>query len=385
MFLLPMLQLHAQDSVEAKTTNGKWQVSGYITDMQVVSFQKIDSMTATNLIHNRVDIQYFPSNTLSFHAGIRNRIFFGNPVFDLPGFGNQINSYYQNDLLQLSKFWVNRHSLIVHSVIDRLWADWSRGKWDIRAGKQRINWGKTLVWNPNDWFNTFNYADFDYPERPGSDAVRVSYFPSGMSQIEMAVSPGRYKDGTVAALRCGFNKWNYDFQLLGGLYHQDAAAGLGWSGNIGSAGFRGEASWFRPYRHFPDSSGSVSATISVDYRARDTWYLQGAILYNTVEHAPANAAELISDFTGNLSARRLMPAEWSFFGEVSRDITPLWHADLSAITGLHPALVFVMPSVSYSLTENLQLSGTGQVFIGKMGSNLEDIGNGLYIRFKYNF
>ncbi|HVB02111.1 MAG TPA: hypothetical protein VNE41_00190, partial [Chitinophagaceae bacterium] len=25
-----------------------------------------------------------------------------------------------------------------------------------RLGKQRINWGKTLVWNPNDWFNTFN-------------------------------------------------------------------------------------------------------------------------------------------------------------------------------------------------------------------------------------
>lgn len=385
ILVLVTTQLWAQDSVSVEKSSRKWQVSGYITDMQVVFFQKPDSMQATNLIHNRIDIQYFPNNNLTFHAGVRNRIFFGNPLSGLPGFGSQINAYYQNDLLDLSKFWVNRNSLVIHSVVDRLWADWNKGKWDIRLGKQRINWGKTLVWNPNDWFNTFNYADFDYPERPGSDAFRVSYYPTGMSVLDAAVSPGRAKSGTVAAFRYGFNKWEYDFQALGGIYHEDAALGLGWSGSIGSAGFRGEASWFQPYRHFPDSSGKLSATVSLDYRSPDTWYLQGAVLYNTVPVKPANISELIAGFTGNLSAQRLMPSEWSFFGEVSRDITPLWHADLSAITGLQPSLIFIMPDISYSLTDNFQITGTGQVFVGKMTTRLRDIGNGVYVRFKYNF
>ncbi|HUX84027.1 MAG TPA: DUF1302 family protein [Chitinophagaceae bacterium] len=377
--------LRAQDSIQVKKQDSKWQVSGYITDMQVVSFQKIDSMTATNLIHNRIDIQYFPNDHLTFHAGVRNRIFFGNPVFNLPGFGNQIDAYYKNDLIQLSKFWVNRNSLIINSVVDRLWADWNEGKWDIRLGKQRINWGKTLVWNPNDWFNTFNYADFDYPERPGSDALRISYYPSGMSVIDLAVSPGRYKSESVSAIRFGLNKWDYDFQFLGGIYHQDAALGVGWSGNIGGLGFRGEGSWFKPYQNFPDSSGKVSATISMDYRAPDTWYFQGAVLYNSVDHAPQNVEALIEAFTGNLSAKQLMPSEWSFFGEISRDITPLLHADLSVISGLDPALVFIMPSISYSVTENFQVTGTGQAFLGKMSNQIEDVGNGVYFRFKYNF
>jgi Protein of unknown function (DUF1302) len=375
----------AQDSLQMETALPKWQVSGYVTDMQVVSFQKVDSMIATNLIHNRVDIQYAPNSNLSFHAGIRNRIFFGNPTSDLPGFGDQINAYYENDIMQLYTDWVSENSLIITSAADRLWADWNKGKWDIRIGKQRINWGKTLVWNPNDWFNTFNYADFDYPERPGSDAVRVSYFPTGMSTIEVAVSPGRYKGTSVSAMRWGFNHWNYDFQLLGGVYHQQLAFGGGWSGNIGSAGFRGEASWFHPYQHYVDSTSRVSATISLDYRAANTWYVQGAVLYNTIKNPAQNIGELITKFTGSLSAQQLMPSQWSFFAETSKDITPLWHVDMSVISGLQPSLIFMMPSVSYSLTENLQFTGTGQIFMGKLTNAITDVGNGVYLRFKYNF
>jgi hypothetical protein len=374
----------AQDSLLVEKATTKWQVSGYVTDMQVVSFKKVDSMTATNLIHNRMDIRFTPNKNLSFHAGIRNRVFFADPASDLPGFGDQVNAYYQNDLLRLSKFWINQNSLVVTSVIDRLWADWIKGNWEIRVGKQRVNWGKTLVWNPNDWFNSFNYADFDYPERPGNDAVRISYFPTGMSTLEIATS-GRHRGTSVTALRYGFNHWNYDFQILGGLYHQQLALGTGWSGNISNVGFRGEASWFHPYRHFRDSSGRLSATISFDYRAPNTWYVQAAVLYNTIEHQSADLEELIRHFTGSLSAEQLMPSEWSFFEETSRDITPLWHADLSIISGLHPALIFLMPGVSYSLTENMQLSGTGQIFIGKKDNHMEDVGNGIYLRFKYNF
>lgn len=41
-----------------------------------------------------------------------------------------------------------------------------------------------MAWNPNDWFNTYNYFDFDYEERPGTDAIRVRvYFKDGMSSL----------------------------------------------------------------------------------------------------------------------------------------------------------------------------------------------------------
>ena len=33
-----------------------------------------------------------------------------------------------------------------------------------------------LVWNPNDLFNAFSFVDFDYEERPGSDALRIQKY-----------------------------------------------------------------------------------------------------------------------------------------------------------------------------------------------------------------
>ena len=55
-------------------------------------------------------------------------------------------------------------SWFLHTMLDRAWIDYTRGKLQLRLGRQRINWGTNLVWNPNDVFNTFSYFDFDYEE-----------------------------------------------------------------------------------------------------------------------------------------------------------------------------------------------------------------------------
>ena len=78
----------------------------------------------------------------------------------------------------------------LHSAIDRAWVDYTLGKLQVRAGRQRINWGVNLVWNPNDIFNTFSYFDFDYEERPGTDAVRVQYYTGTTSSAELVYKPG---------------------------------------------------------------------------------------------------------------------------------------------------------------------------------------------------
>ena len=78
-------------------------------------------------------------------------------------------------------------SFFLNTTIDRLWVDFNYGKLQVRAGRQRINWGQTLIWNPNDIFNAYSFFDFDYIERPGSDAVRVQYYPGSSSSVEAAV------------------------------------------------------------------------------------------------------------------------------------------------------------------------------------------------------
>ena len=64
-------------------------------------------------------------------------------------------------------------------------------KWELTLGRQRINWGVNLAFNPNDLFNAYSLIDFDYQERPGSDAIRFQYFTNELSSFETAVQFGK--------------------------------------------------------------------------------------------------------------------------------------------------------------------------------------------------
>lgn len=109
-------------------------------------------------------------------------------------------------------------SYVLNIAIDRLWLDFTHKNFQATLGRQRINWSQTFVWNPNDLFNTYSYFDFDYEEKPGSDAVRLQYFTSASSKAELLVKAGKDKKVTAAALY-RFNKWKYDFQGLAGIFN----------------------------------------------------------------------------------------------------------------------------------------------------------------------
>jgi len=375
--------LFGQDTLSKKKIKDIMQFNGYLKDLQVTNFSSLDSMSTFNLIHNRLNFKFYPCKNITGALEIRNRIYYGEQIQNTPGFGKFIDS--DNGFYKLSTLLVNEKSLIIHTMIDRLWFDWAYKKWEIRAGRQRINWGKTLIWNPNDLFNTYNFADFDYEEQPGSDALKLTYYPSGMSAVELAVKPSRKKDGTVAAGSWRFNKLNYDFQLLGGLYYTDIALGAGWAGNVKDAGFKGEATWFQPKENLTDTTGILSATVSMDYSFKKPVYINGGVLYT--KHHQKNNTNLFSieqAFSGTLTAKNLMPTDWSFFAQVSDNITPLLSAELSVIYGLDPDFIFTMPSLTYSLSDNWDITLLEQG-VYDIKNNASKPFNSIYIRMKWNF
>ncbi len=384
LLLLGFLQgMQAQDTLQQKSAKNRLGFNGYIKDLQVVSFPSTDSLSLYSLVHNRLNFKFYFSNSLTGALEMRNRLYYGQLSQLDPEFGQQIAK--DNGYFNLSKLWVNENSVVLHTMIDRAWLDWAHQKWEIRAGRQRINWGKSTIWNPNDLFNTFNYTDFDYEEQPGSDALKLTYYPSGMSALEMVVAPGRNKDGTVAAGAWRFNQHNYDMQVLGGLYYTDIAIGFGWAGNIKNAGFKGEATWFQPKDHLTDTAGILSATMSIDYSFKQPIYVQGGILYN---HHPKTDTFSLSGspivLNGSLSAKNLMPSEWSFFEEISDQITPLWSADLAFIEGADPAFIFVMPSITYSISDNWDLMLLDQSVWTLAPANNYAYSS-LYLRLKWSF
>ena len=334
----------------------------------------------TNIIHNRLNFKWYTSKKFTTVVEMRNRLMLGNLVKDFPGYRASVNV--DNGLVNMSWITAQGNSWFVHSMIDRAYLDYTSGKWQIRAGRQRVNWGVNLVWNPNDIFNTFSYFDFDYEERPGTDAVRVQYYTGATSSAELVYKPGHDSILSTVAGIYRFSKWDYDFQFLGGQAGNDWVIGSGWSGDIYGAGFRGELTHFEPR-----NSNSVRATvasISADYTFKNSLFLHTSILY-TSNGKTGKAGGMDVLFNSDMSAKQLSFARYSLFGQISKPITPLFTGSFSGIVNPSDGSFYFGPALTYSMLNNLELMLTGQLFFGDAGTEFGDIGQIAFGRLKWSF
>ena len=340
-----------------------------------------------NTLHNRFDVNWYMSDKFSFTVGMRNRIIVGNNVTLIPGYGDYIAR--DNGYFDLSWLWAEDDSWIGVTQLDRLMLDFTTGNLQITLGRQRINWGQTFVWNPNDLFNTYSYFDFDYEERPGSDALRIQYYLGMSSKLELSTSLNSDKKLTSMGLY-RFNTGGYDLQFLGGIYTEtDYVLGGGWSGSIKGGGFSGEITYFHPMDREEDPDSEVTATIHYDYTFRSSLNLQFEALYNGFgqEDLASGIGDLVFQ---DLSPKNLFPTQLAFFGSGAYDVTPLFRVMLAGIYGPEGNFYYVGPTLIYSLSNTMELTGVGQFYssdevFDENGEPLITTGAALFVRFKWSF
>lgn len=355
-------------------------INGYLSTMQSAMFDSLKGdFTNDNLIHNRLNLKWYSGKHASFAIELRNRVFTGDMVKAGAGYADLIGK--GQGLMDLSWNIMSEKSFLINTTVDRFWVDLNYEKFEARIGRQRINWGQTFVWNPNDIFNAYSFFDFDYIERPGSDAVRLQYYPQSSTVLEFAVKADEDKDITAAALY-RFTKWGYDIQFLAGYVNgEDYVAGAGWSGAMGSISFRGEASWFHPAKHFSDSAGRGLFTIGFDKVFSNNSMAQVQVMYC---NDPLQIDGFNSFYSGNLSSKDLAFSRFSAFGQFSVQPTPLVALSLSAMWFPDLKGFFAGPSVDYSLAENVGFSLIWQHFRSVMAGNKTRINLG-FLRLKYSF
>jgi len=359
----------------------KFTVGGYVKYLEQISFVKdITQLQTLDLLHNRLNFRYRPNDHFNFRLEVRNRIYYGDQVKAYPGFASLVAP--SNGAIGLSENWVNKNSVLFNSTIDRASAEYTAGKWDITLGRQRINWGISTVWTPNDIFNTFNYFDFDYEERPGTDAARIQYAVTPSSSIELAVSPGRMAMLNTGALMYRFNKWNYDFQLFSGVYQKNFTAGAGWAGNIKDAGFKGEVSYFAPNPDLNEAA-SVEASLSFDYGFKNGLYVMVSGLYNRLgKDSLINVDQLTAS---TLSAKNIFPFRYTLFSEASYAFTPIFKASIGGMYSLSGNSLIILPTFTYSIADNWVLDLIGQSFYSSQNGSYGPLGNSIYLRIKWGF
>ena len=189
--------------------------NGYVSGIPSVNWTS-DSALWQVLLHNRLNFHWYPTPSLQASLQFRNQFIAGDFI-ELMGVEDGFKQ--ENYALPLTYYQIFGNDYLLSLSIDRLWVQYTHNKLEIKLGRQRINWGQTFVWNPNDIFNTYNFFEFDYPERPGADAVRVIYYPNYNSSVDLAAKTDSAGNITAAGMY-RFTKWNTEIQLLGGYYSQ---------------------------------------------------------------------------------------------------------------------------------------------------------------------
>jgi len=358
-----------------KTWKDYIDLGGYFKYLNTLNFHNTDDLLTDNLWHNRLNLKIYASESITFNAGLRTRLFFGDLIK---------NPFYRQGLatdegiINLSTTLLDRQNMYLLTQVDRLNIDFNFQKWNISLGRQRINWGKNLVWNPNDIFNTANFLDIDYEEKPGNDALRIRYNIGDFSQLDAVYAPNADFDTRKSIFALAFHSMikTYDYQLVFGKYHQDWLLGLGWEGQLSKLGFKGETSYF-----IKENNNILTASISLDYAFKNGTNWLFSTLYNGgFEDSPGALLNLLNT---RLNVQNMFPSDWAFYNQFSGNFGPAWQWSAGAVYGVKHELFVLIPQITYSISDNWEIDFFGQSFFADI-PNIKQR-NIITFRLRYDF
>lgn len=373
-----------------------FEILGYVKYLSSISdYPGVKGNLYDQQVHARINTVWYPTDSLRGQMDVRIRAFYGDSIEKIPGFSEEIINNY--DFTNLDTLMWDRKKSLGYGQIDRLWLDYTKNDLEITLGRQRIAWGTSLVWNVIDLFNPKSVLDFDYEEKPGSDAFRVQYYTGAISKAELSIKPG--KDGghsSIAGLYL-MNISGYDFYTIAGIRNNRWMAGGAWAGDVLDGGFRGEVLVSQsPDRDASQSQSNlpvpgdsifashrtvVSFVLSGDYTFANTFYIHTECLFNS--NGKRQNAGLFQQEASD--AGMLSPARWSIYQEFAYDLTPLMRATLFGIFNPDDHSSIIVPMLSRSLRTNLDLLLIGFLPSGEPNSEFGVYGRSIYLRLKYSF
>jgi len=209
---------------------GAWDLNGYLENDLIAAVKRDRTATSGDLVRLRLKLdQKWP--TLALHLEPRYYGFLKSENFPLAGI---------TDIDRL--------------VWDRYYAKFYLPALSVTAGKQRIAWGTSYIWNPTDIFNPYVLA-FAVKEEEESnvEAVRIEVPWGAAGGLDGYVLTGAELRNANKGIRAKGNAGLFDFSAsyvdLGGTASQ---IGADFSGDIfKDVGVRGEVAF-----HYPTGGSS---------------------------------------------------------------------------------------------------------------------------------
>ncbi len=341
-------------------TNAQVSLSGYINNYSLIGETEpnpFDEALWQNITCQRLIFNWSINKNFDIQISNQTNLSFGNST--LLRLVKETSTDNHN-LLKLSCLLIDKEDKWLNLALDRLLMRWSTDKLEVSLGRQRINWGNTVLWHPNDIFDSSPFLNFTYPERMGCDAVRAAYYHNEVATSELAVSADKRGSPTIAILHRNLYR-NLDFQLLGGVYKRyHWVAGGGFTTELNEFSIRFEGSYFHDSRKESDKVDVVQASIGIDKIFQNNFILQAEALYT---NKPDDITDLISSYMyTEYSLRRLTTSRWSFAGQIYYPFSGLF--SINALMAYLPdqSAVYVGVGMNYLISQNLEASAMVHAF-----------------------
>lgn len=299
--------------------------------------------------------------------------------------GNYLNTaaFQQEKNAPVRQYWrdgsvfADRQSYYGTQRLFRAYVRLSMDAADLTLGRQRIPLGTGRMWSALDMLNPVNPLQVERDEYVGVDAALLEYKSGALSKFSMvyAPDPARVSDRLIGQYRTNVN--GTDLAFTYGKYWKDRLAGIDFATQIGDAGLHGEFTYTRP--ESGPSYGKI--LLGADYAFANTFTLSGE-LYGTSQ----SPQDLQAAVARNPQLAQVQPFGRRYAGLMaSYEITPLFKTAAYFLFNLSDGSRFISPIFSYSVSDNLTVSGGAQFFSGGESSDYGRGKNLGYIQVQRHF
>ncbi len=300
---------------------------------------------------------------------------------------------------------------------------------DLTVGKQQLSMGSGYAWNPTDLFNKKDITDPTY-EQPGHNALRLD-IPIGsrinITSIYAPAADWKYSDLLVkfkvriarfdVALIAAQKHWNYsDARIFDPVkfdyYHINTKRhilGADLSGELLGLGVRAEGTYNNvsvsnkeenQYQLALGELNTISARIFQPMKIDEHFYelVVGSDYtfdfqtYVMIEYYKNTAGKndyrnyTFNDWMQYLVAERRAINQDQIYFYSSHPLTDLINVGSSAIFSISDGSTALIPTITYNIFENVDLTAFGNFYFGKEGTIYSpDFGNGGILRARVYF
>ncbi len=264
--------------------------------------------------------------------------------------------------------------LFLQGRTDRLLLKGSFGTVDLVVGRQAISFGDSLFFTPMDLVQPFSVATIDSEYKPGIDAFRVdSYFGfSGQITALVAYAGSWDQEGLIALFNANTTVGIADLSLFYSSARGDHVVGTGVSTSIGAVGVHLEGTFTLPYDEDVNEEDSfVRAVVGFFWQPLEKSTLTGELYLQTL------GAEDPNGYLELAQSERFARGElWLMgrsYGALSwgQEITPLVNGALAGFCNLEDGSFLLSPSLSISVSDNVQAALGGYAGFGERPEDIE--------------